>query len=793
MQHDDGAAAANGADMAEAPPEGWLQAYQELQQQISHAHATYQRLMAESHLAFLHAAETTAVGLQSLVTGGPADGAPLPAPPEGVTLPPTPPAPAEPHFPAPPAYRMPAPPAAPAAAPAPAPAPAPAAAPALATAATAPAAPSGPAPHLPGEAPTPDEMRAMLLAVVSEKTGYPEDILEMEMNLESDLGIDSIKRVEILSSLQEKAPYIPEVDATELPNLETLGEVLGLMESYLDGEAPSPDSAPEPAPEPAPDSASAPEPEPAPESDPAPAPEPAKIELERDVAPDAEAGFHVLDATNVEESITSTGLVRLEVHEVPAPASGHNMMDSMGGDLLVVTDDGAGLARILVGKLRQKGLRVDLVTREVPKSARGVIFTGGMRPVLDRHSAIPVNREAFRAANRVADQMTNVGGVFITVQATGGDFGLTGEGGVHAWLGGLAGLARTASKEWSRAKVKAIDIERGSRSSGELAQVLFDELFKGGPEREVGLHEDGTRTTLKDRAAPPRPGPTVLNKKSVVVVSGGARGVTAGCMVELARRHQSRFLLLGRSTVEEEPACCEGLTADAELKKALLQDAVARGQSPKPVELGRLATAVLAGREISATVDGIQAAGGEALYLPVDLRNANALQDALARARHKWGPITGLIHAAGVLSDKRIMDKTQEQFDLVFDTKVQGLRNLLDATADDPIDLLCLFSSVAARHGNLGQCDYAMANEVLNQVALLEAQKRRGECLVRSINWGPWEGGMVTPTLAAHFKKLGVPLISQVAGATYLAEELQSDPGSSVQVMVGGRDMPARR
>ena len=91
-------------------PEGWLQAYQELQQQISHAHATYQQLMAESHLAFLHAAETTAVGLQSLVTGQP--GQVLPSPPEGMPLPSPaapPTLPMAPAFPAPPVYQAPAP------------------------------------------------------------------------------------------------------------------------------------------------------------------------------------------------------------------------------------------------------------------------------------------------------------------------------------------------------------------------------------------------------------------------------------------------------------------------------------------------------------------------------------------------------------------------------------------------------------------------------------------------------------------------------------------------------------
>ena len=127
--------------------------------------------------------------------------------------------------------------------------------------------------------------------------------------------------------------------------------------------------------------------------------------------------------------------------------------------------------------------------------------------------------------------------------------------------------------------------------------------------------------------------------------------------------------------------------------------------------------------------------------------------------RKEWGPITGVVHGAGVLADKKIAEKTDEQFDRVFDTKVSGLRALLAATAKDPLTSLCLFSSIAARTGNPGQCDYAMANEVLNLVACAERARRGSTCVVRSIGWGPWEGGMVTPSLKAHFQQMGVALI----------------------------------
>ncbi len=172
-----------------------------------------------------------------------------------------------------------------------------------------------------------------------------------------------------------------------------------------------------------------------------------------------------------------------------------------------------------------------------------------------------------------------------------------------------------------------------------------------------------------------------------------------------------------------------------------------------------------------ATLADLERAGATVRYAALDITDRAALHRELAALREEWGPITGLIHGAGVLADKRIADKTDDQFDRVYATKVAGLRALLDVTASDPLELLCLFSSVAARYGNPGQCDYAMANEVLNQVAYAERQ-RRSSCRVRALGWGPWEAGMVTASHAAYFTSLGVPLIPLAAGAQAFVDEL---------------------
>src|SRR5204863_8420452 len=99
------------------------------------------------------------------------------------------------------------------------------------------------------------------------------------------------------------------------------------------------------------------------------------------------------------------------------------------------------------------------------------------------------------------------------------------------------------------------------------------------------------------------------------------------------------------------------------LKRALLADARRSGESPSPAELGRRAAAVRAGRQIRETLAAMGAAGAQARYLAIDVTDAAAVASALAATWADWGPITGVVHGAGVVADKLIADKSDDQID----------------------------------------------------------------------------------------------------------------------------------
>jgi hypothetical protein len=259
--------------------------------------------------------------------------------------------------------------------------------------------------------------------------------------------------------------------------------------------------------------------------------------------------------------------------------------------------------------------------------------------------------------------------------------------------------------------------------------------------------------------------------------------VTAEVAVALAGAYRPSLLLLGRSPAPKpEPDWLAPLRDEAEIKRALA--ARANGQAT-PQLIGEQFRATAANREVLRTLTRIEQAGARAVYRAVDVRDPRAVAEAVGSVRGVFGPVRGLIHGAGVLADRKIEDQTDAQFADVFATKVAGLRALLDAASDDDLRLLVLFSSSTARFGRAGQVAYAAANEALNKIARREASRRPG-CKVVAVNWGPWDGGMVTPSLKPLFASEGIGLIPLAVGARYLLDEIQSNDAEAVEVVVLG-------
>lgn len=278
---------------------------------------------------------------------------------------------------------------------------------------------------------------------------------------------------------------------------------------------------------------------------------------------------------------------------------------------------------------------------------------------------------------------------------------------------------------------------------------------------------------------------TSIRPESVFLVSGGAKGITAKCAIELARQYPCKFILLGRSQLlESEPLFANNCFDEAVLKKRIMEDLLARGEKPTPMQVKKIYNQIISDREIKETLETIERVGGKAEYISVDVTNTHDLQQQVTAVTKNMGEITGIIHGAGNLADKLIQNKTEDDFEKVYSAKIKGLENLLSCVNLSQLEHLVLYSSVAGFYGNIGQSDYALANEILNKSAHLLKQQYP-QCHVVAINWGGWDSGMVTPELKKEFARRGIEIIPVEAGAKMLVNELDDSFRDSTQVVIG--------
>jgi len=654
-----------------------------------------------------------------------------------------------------------------------------------------------------------DYIQKVMMEVVAEKTGYPVEMLELAMDMEADLGIDSIKRVEILGAVQETIPDLPELNPEDLAELRTLGEIVGYMQSKVSPTDPT---------------------------------DPKGTGAKADTPVSAvETTVNFQGAPSATVELTALSSVNKIVQDVSAK----------GGANAIVVDDGSGAAVALSAQLIKAGWQVTALkpnwvvsqSKKAFAKAVNVVEIGNSDKTLDEaqvkdiiEKTAQLDAVIYLQATNTVDaieypeaakqglmlafvlaKLSNVKNAakarasFVVVTRQGGTLGFANDHGtqkvkanVKADLvqAGLAGLVKTINHEWNAGEdsvfCRIVDLS-SKLAADKAATIISDELLDlDGSLVEVAHDTDnlsnniGTRLTLSGvvtdsyALAPSAKGAnSAINSDSVFLVSGGAKGVTAHCVIEIAKQYQAKFILLGRSSFDaNEPSWAQGINDEVALKKAAMQALIASGEKPTPVKVTQFVRPVLANREIAQTLAAITAAGGQAHYAAADVTNSESVSAAVQPITKILGQVSGIIHGAGVLADKFIEQKTLEEFNAVYTTKIDGLLSLLAATNADSIKHLVLFSSAAGFYGNPGQSDYSIANDILNKTAY-RFKALNPSSQVLSFNWGPWDGGMVTPELKRMFNDRGVYIIPLDAGAKLLVSELAADTNRCAQILVG--------
>ncbi|WP_207919674.1 SDR family NAD(P)-dependent oxidoreductase [Micromonospora sp. KC207] len=242
-------------------------------------------------------------------------------------------------------------------------------------------------------------------------------------------------------------------------------------------------------------------------------------------------------------------------------------------------------------------------------------------------------------------------------------------------------------------------------------------------------HVGGARLVRRLRPADVATGPAVrIRPGAVCMITGGMGGLGRIVAAHLARRHHGRMVLVGRSP----------LTADGQAVLAAL-----RGEG-----------------------------AADAVYLSADVADPTAARDLVARLRQRYGGTHVLVHAAGVLDPRPLTDVDDSGLAATLRPKVTGVLALDEATRDEDLDAVVLFSSAAAVLGDFGLGGYGVANRFLDafgewREARRAAGQRRGATAV--LNWPLWaDGGMHLPGEDLYLRSTGVVPLSTTDGLDIL-------------------------
>ncbi len=301
--------------------------------------------------------------------------------------------------------------------------------------------------------------------------------------------------------------------------------------------------------------------------------------------------------------------------------------------------------------------------------------------ILGSESALLVAQALVRAELAVAPRLWLL---------TRGAAALVGEKGLSLAQAPLWGLGRTLQGEHPELACKLIDLGPGPADAD--LEALFAELAFGDHEDQIALRRTGRFVArLVPRAPQPHATePTRLRADASYLVTGGLGGLglaVAGWMVEQGARH---LVLMGRSAPTE-----------------VAREAIAR----------------------------MEEAGATVFVTAADASRQGDVDALLAHLGVSQPPLRGVVHAAGILQDRTVLELSVEAMRNVAAPKVQGAWNLHQATLGIELDFFVLYASAAAILGSPGQGNYAAANAFLD--ALAHHRRARGLPGI-AVDWGPF-------------------------------------------------------
>ena len=648
----------------------------------------------------------------------------------------------------------------------------------------------------------PTDVAAKVVDVVVKHTGYPADFIELDQDLEGELGIDTVKQAEIMAELRDFYG-LPVDESFVLSEHPTLNHMIAYLGQDSSSELPfEPSHA---------------------------VVEEVKISESEQVPNETSSPAHV-------ETLQS-GVRRWQVESEEVEPEADTPLE-IKGKVIAVTDDPWGVADTLCHILVEAGIvavRIMLdpsIVSKVKVEKDGPVDIirvnpGNVEQLAEVSTSLAEIGEVAALLHLAPLRLAGVGWESETQQAhltstTHGLFGLLKSLDAHfssiadgvvmsvsamdgrhgnsssrfnALAAGAHGIIKSYAKEKPHIRCRAVDVDPELLSDAQsLAYKLWAEAFGRTSPLEVGLSRDDKRWALRMYEEDIVGETVALKQDDVWVISGGGAGVTARCIVGVAKASKNAgatFILLGRTRLDSS---IEHWLHDDERtlksrKMNLREELIADSNSGKVtmVEWEHAWNQKMRTLEIHRTIRDIQETGNRALYDACDVTNRKAVSKVLSAVVKEFGPVTGIIHGAGLEESKLVADKSWDSFTKIISVKIDGWRALVDALEDDlsSLRVLCAFTSIAGRFGNGGQVDYAAANNILDAEMCRIAHHPEAPRAV-AIAWSGWRDvGMATRgSIEAVFEQAGIETIPVESGVDIFVQEMLA--GGKRRVVAAG-------
>ncbi|WP_261344716.1 type I polyketide synthase [Allorhodopirellula solitaria] len=741
--------------------------------------------------------------------------------------------------------------------------------------------------------------RSFLFDLAVDLTGYDPDIIEFDADLEAELGVDSIKKAQLIGEIVQWADTPVDVQSMQLAQFETLNDILGILapaSTQQDSENP----APEPSPEIVADAA--PEPWDEADHDVADTDESLRrlmidlvvdqtgydesiIDMDADMEGELgidsikkaqllgelaqqyqleslqDSGLSLADFATLEsirafvwEQIGSTaesqggsGSVSVSTLEKkngveptlaePVPATGtHRFVMAMRptprlpnmptcpdwhGPALVLGNN--SISRAILARWRADSRSSQYPIEQLDSSVSpeqldarlDALWADGVSPHLfittphdddavwaTTDAAVWQSRRGaalsnpFRLCQRwmqgLIDEDRISDATLATVVRSAGNFHFDRSGLVSSESGGLSGLTKAMLIEaWMRGyrdtpmliidplpDATAADVTAGIWR--ELAVPSYDEEVAVGAEQRFATAAcySPLPTSTSSTTSPQ------ITPGGNWIVAGGGRGITALTAMELASRHGLKLHLLGTAPVPQidEATRVKAATDRPALRRQVMSRTQAQGGNPVTT-WQKLEKAI----EIDQTLQACRGRSIDAVYHSVDVSDVEAVNRLIEQIRHSDGPIRGVIQGAGAGQDARFDRKRPDKVEKCFRAKIDGCIALANATRRDPLDWFIGFGSISGRFGANGHTDYSAANDMLAKL-IDNLQEERPDTHCVTFHWHAWgDIGMATkPEAKLALDMIGMDFMPAHEGLQHFLNEIECG-GDATEVLITDR------